>query len=115
MAAGLYIRYPPKAQHSSPPSSAASSGLPDGSWSATLLWNTNPALFELLVLLFDRSEFLAELAIRIPDLLDELVISGRLRQRTRWPHRGQCSVRHRQADATGPDASIRASDARRQR
>ena len=40
-----------------------------------------PRSFELLVLLFDRSEFLAELAIRTPDLVDELVISGRLRQR----------------------------------
>jgi [glutamine synthetase] adenylyltransferase / [glutamine synthetase]-adenylyl-L-tyrosine phosphorylase len=45
------------------------------------LWNTNPAIFDLLVLLFDRSEFLAELAIRTPDLVDELVASGRLRQR----------------------------------
>jgi glutamate-ammonia-ligase adenylyltransferase len=45
------------------------------------LWNGNPAIFELLVLLFDRSEFLAELAIRTPDLVDELVVSGRLRQR----------------------------------
>lgn len=45
------------------------------------LWNNNPAIFDLLVLLFDRSEFLAELAIRTPDLVDELVISGRLRQR----------------------------------
>ena len=45
------------------------------------LWNRNPNIFELLVLLFDRSEFLAELAIRTPDLVDELVISGRLRQR----------------------------------
>ncbi len=45
------------------------------------LWNTNPALFELLVQLFDRSEFLAELAIRTPDLVDELVTSGRLKQR----------------------------------
>jgi [glutamine synthetase] adenylyltransferase / [glutamine synthetase]-adenylyl-L-tyrosine phosphorylase len=45
------------------------------------LWNSNPALFELLLLLFDRSEFLAELAIRTPDLVDELVTSGRLRQR----------------------------------
>jgi [glutamine synthetase] adenylyltransferase / [glutamine synthetase]-adenylyl-L-tyrosine phosphorylase len=35
----------------------------------------------LLSLLFDRSEFLAELAIRTPDLVDELVTSGRLRQR----------------------------------
>jgi glutamate-ammonia-ligase adenylyltransferase len=45
------------------------------------LWNSNPAIFEMLVLLFDRSEFLAELAIRTPDLVDELVTSGRLRQR----------------------------------
>jgi glutamate-ammonia-ligase adenylyltransferase len=49
------------------------------------LWNSNPAIFELLVLLFDRSEFLAELAIRTPDLVDELVISGRLRQRKSAP------------------------------
>ena len=45
------------------------------------LWNCNPAIFDLLVLLFDRSEFLAELAIRTPDLVDMLVTSGRLRQR----------------------------------
>jgi glutamate-ammonia-ligase adenylyltransferase len=45
------------------------------------LWHSNPAIFELLVRLFDRSEFLAELAIRTPDLVDELVSSGRLRQR----------------------------------
>lgn len=45
------------------------------------LWNSNPAIFDLLVLLFDRSEFLAELAIRTPDLVDELVTSGRLTQR----------------------------------
>ncbi len=45
------------------------------------LWNRNPQIFDLLVLLFDRSEFLAELAIRTPDLVDELVTSGRLRQR----------------------------------
>jgi glutamate-ammonia-ligase adenylyltransferase len=45
------------------------------------LWNSNPAIFELLLLLFDRSEFLAELAIRTPDMVDELVTSGRLRQR----------------------------------
>ena len=45
------------------------------------LWNNNPTIFDLLVLLFDRSEFLAELAIRTPDMVDELVISGRLRQR----------------------------------
>lgn len=45
------------------------------------LWNSNLAVFELLLLLFDRSEFLAELAIRTPDLVDDLVTSGRLRQR----------------------------------
>ncbi|HMC27206.1 MAG TPA: bifunctional [glutamate--ammonia ligase]-adenylyl-L-tyrosine phosphorylase/[glutamate--ammonia-ligase] adenylyltransferase, partial [Verrucomicrobiae bacterium] len=43
-------------------------------------WNSNPSLFELLLLLFDRSEFLAEMAIRTPDLVDELVLSGRLRR-----------------------------------
>jgi glutamate-ammonia-ligase adenylyltransferase len=47
------------------------------------LWNHNPSVFELLVLLFDRSEFLAELAIRSPELVDELVSSGRLQQRKR--------------------------------
>jgi glutamate-ammonia-ligase adenylyltransferase len=44
-------------------------------------WTSNPSLFELLLLLFDRSEFLAEVAIRTPDLVDELVLSGRLRRR----------------------------------
>ncbi|PYJ03104.1 MAG: hypothetical protein DME25_13425, partial [Verrucomicrobia bacterium] len=41
-------------------------------------WASHPHLFELLLLLFDRSEFLAEIAIRTPDLVDELVLSGRL-------------------------------------
>ena len=44
-------------------------------------WAGNPAYFELMVLLFDRSEFLAELAIRAPDLVDGLVASGHLRRR----------------------------------
>jgi [glutamine synthetase] adenylyltransferase / [glutamine synthetase]-adenylyl-L-tyrosine phosphorylase len=44
------------------------------------LWTQNPSLFELLLLLFDRSEFLAETAIRTPDLVDELELSGRLRR-----------------------------------
>jgi glutamate-ammonia-ligase adenylyltransferase len=43
-------------------------------------WSGNPSLFELLLLLFDRSEFLAEIAIRTPDLVDELELSGRLRR-----------------------------------
>ncbi len=45
------------------------------------LWNGNPPLFELMLWLFDRSEFLAEMAIRTPDLIDEVVAGGRLRQR----------------------------------
>ena len=45
------------------------------------LWNSNPAILDLLLLLFDRSEFLAELAIRSPDLVDEVVSGERLRQR----------------------------------
>ena len=44
-------------------------------------WTSNPSLFELLVLLFDRSEFLAETAIRTPDLVDDLAESGLLRRR----------------------------------
>ena len=49
------------------------------------LWNSNPAAFELLLLLFDRSEFLAEVAIRTPDLVDDLVDGGRLRQHKTAP------------------------------
>ena len=44
-------------------------------------WTSNPQLFELLLLLFDRSEFLAEMVIRTPDLIDDLVLSGRLGRR----------------------------------
>jgi glutamate-ammonia-ligase adenylyltransferase len=61
------------------------------------LWNSTPAIFELLLLLFDRSEFLAELAIRTPDLVDELVISGRLRQRKTAAETLR-DLRHGQAD-----------------
>ncbi len=49
------------------------------------LWTTNPSLFELLIWLFDRSEFLAEIAIRTPDLVDELELSGRLRRQKTAP------------------------------
>ena len=54
-----------------------------GTRSALLeIWNGNPAAFEMLLLLFDRSEFLAELAIRSPDLIiDEFMSGNRLRQR----------------------------------
>jgi glutamate-ammonia-ligase adenylyltransferase len=41
-------------------------------------WAAKPSLFDLLVLLFDRSEFLAETAIRTPDLVDTLEESGYL-------------------------------------
>jgi glutamate-ammonia-ligase adenylyltransferase len=44
------------------------------------LWTQKPSLFDLLLRLFDRSEFLAERAIRNPDLVDELEDSGRLRR-----------------------------------
>ena len=45
------------------------------------VWASNPSLFTLLLLLFDRSEFLAELAIRVPDMVEELMLSGHLRRR----------------------------------
>ena len=45
------------------------------------IWHGNPSLFDLLVLLFDRSEFLAEVAIRAPDLIDEQVAHGYIQRR----------------------------------
>ncbi len=45
------------------------------------MWSNHPAMFELMLRLFDRSEFLAEVAIRTPDLIDDLIVGGRLRQR----------------------------------
>ncbi|HTD65651.1 MAG TPA: hypothetical protein VK846_03850, partial [Candidatus Limnocylindria bacterium] len=45
------------------------------------MWSSHSALFELMLLLFDRSEFLAEVAIRTPDLVDELMLSGHLQKR----------------------------------
>jgi glutamate-ammonia-ligase adenylyltransferase len=48
-------------------------------------WARKPSLFELLLLLFDRSEFLAEKAIRQPDLVDELEAGGRLRRQKTTP------------------------------
>lgn len=45
------------------------------------MWTSNSALFELMLFLFDRSEFLAEVAIRTPDLVDELMLSGHLQRR----------------------------------
>ena len=45
------------------------------------VWNNNPKYFELLLLLFDRSEFLAFAAIRAPDLIDGLVAGGHLQRK----------------------------------
>ncbi len=45
------------------------------------LWNNNLKFFELILLLFDRSEFLAEAAIRTPDLIDSLVATGQIQRR----------------------------------
>ncbi len=57
-----------------------------GSHAALLeMWHGNPSAFELVLLLFDRSEFLAEAAIRTPDLIDDFVAGGRLRQRKTAP------------------------------
>jgi len=53
-----------------------------GSHAALLeMWHSNPQTFELMLRLFDCSEFLAEAAIRTPDLIDDFVAGGRLRQR----------------------------------
>lgn len=45
------------------------------------VWNNNPKYFELLLLLLDRSEFLALAAIRAPDLIDGLVTGGHLQRK----------------------------------
>ncbi|HYE32498.1 MAG TPA: bifunctional [glutamate--ammonia ligase]-adenylyl-L-tyrosine phosphorylase/[glutamate--ammonia-ligase] adenylyltransferase [Methylomirabilota bacterium] len=44
-------------------------------------WNSNPSLFKLLVFVFDRSEFLAEVAIQTPDLIDTLEQTGHIRRK----------------------------------
>ena len=49
------------------------------------LWSNNPKFFELLLLLFDRSEFLAEIAIHTPDLIDGLISGGWLNRRKTAP------------------------------
>ena len=45
------------------------------------VWTNHPRFFDLMLLLFDRSEFLAETAIRTPDMVEDLVLSGHLRRR----------------------------------
>ncbi len=61
-------------------------------------WAANPSFFELMVFLFDRSEFLAETAIRTPDLIDDLAQSGRLRE-TKTAARTLADLRHGAGDA----------------
>ena len=60
-------------------------------------WTNTPSLFELLLWLFDRSEFLAEIAIRTPDLVDDLMLSGRLR-RSKTAAQILEELRHGQSD-----------------
>ena len=60
-------------------------------------WNRNPAIFEMLLWVFDRSEFLAEIAIRTPDLIDSLVVSGHLR-RSKTAQKTLKELRHGAAD-----------------
>jgi glutamate-ammonia-ligase adenylyltransferase len=62
------------------------------------LWTQKPSLFALILFLFDRSEFLAELAIRTPDLVDELEASGRL-QRSKTAEETLRDLRHGANDA----------------
>ncbi|MBX3747435.1 MAG: bifunctional [glutamate--ammonia ligase]-adenylyl-L-tyrosine phosphorylase/[glutamate--ammonia-ligase] adenylyltransferase [Verrucomicrobiae bacterium] len=44
------------------------------------LWTARPNVFEHILKLFDRSEFLAELAIREPDLVDQLEAGAHLQR-----------------------------------
>jgi glutamate-ammonia-ligase adenylyltransferase len=53
-------------------------------------WSATPPFFELLLWLFDRSEALGEVAIRTPDLVEEILQGAHLR-------------RHRSADETLAD------------
>ncbi len=61
-------------------------------------WTGQPQYFELLAWLFDRSDVLAEVAIRTPDLVEELVLGGRLR-RTAATTDALANLRHGHGDA----------------
>jgi glutamate-ammonia-ligase adenylyltransferase len=65
------------------------------------IWNGNPTALEMLLLLFDRSEFLAELAVRSPELIDEFMSGHRLRQRKNTAEILK-DLRHGLADADQP-------------
>jgi len=49
------------------------------------MWNGNPQAFELMLSACRRSEFLAEAAIRDPDLIDDFVAAGACAQRKMAP------------------------------
>ncbi len=61
-------------------------------------WTGQPLLFELLAWLFDRSDFLADVAIRTPDLVEELVLRGQLR-RIKTVSETLADLRHGSTDA----------------
>lgn len=61
-------------------------------------WSANPLFFELLLWLFDRSEALGEIAIRTPDLVEEILAGGHLR-RARTHLETLSDLRHGRADA----------------
>lgn len=61
-------------------------------------WAGQPQYFELLAWLFDRSEALGEVAIRSPDLVEELMLSGRLR-RTTTAAEAVADLRHGSGDS----------------
>jgi glutamate-ammonia-ligase adenylyltransferase len=61
-------------------------------------WSANPLFFELLLWLFDRSEALGEIAIRTPDLVEEILAGGHLR-RARTQDETLGDLRHGRADA----------------
>ncbi|MBL9140142.1 MAG: bifunctional [glutamate--ammonia ligase]-adenylyl-L-tyrosine phosphorylase/[glutamate--ammonia-ligase] adenylyltransferase [Verrucomicrobiales bacterium] len=62
------------------------------------LWTARPNVFEHIVKLFDRSEFLAELAIAQPDLVDELEAGAHI-QRQKDATQTLADLRHGVKDA----------------
>lgn len=60
-------------------------------------WSANPSFFELLLWLFDRSEALAEIALRTPDLVEEILRSAQLR-RSRSAEESLADLHHGRAD-----------------
>lgn len=49
------------------------------------MWAQHPAWLEVLLLLMDRSNYLAELALRMPELVDELHVAERLNRQKSAP------------------------------